>query len=244
MNQSDSEESVAKSGYETKLFVLPPAKDFICGLCLDVMNNPLQCCTEGHCYCSECILDAMISDRRCPLCRVKVPKTYKFVKNLAVRNLIDNLEVRCNVDAQATCNWTGPLHQRAEHIKADCPLTETECTHAGCNEQMPRFFIQDHEAGCEFKMVTCSQCILVTLPQRDITTHMPMDCISRPMSSVYTQLCSKCDYCDESMPCHQLQTHQTEECRRRRVQCSLCCQSISYALISWHDCMKVSRWRN
>ncbi len=46
------------------------SSDYICTICLEVLNDPYQCKKNGHLNCKECWNDLILSgSRSCALCR-------------------------------------------------------------------------------------------------------------------------------------------------------------------------------
>ncbi len=115
-----------KRGIPISLFVTEPTKDFLFGICYDVLRNPHQC-SNGHCYCSDCIRMALEHKCACPICSVKLSKDL-LGRNLLIAGLIERTvtcgcpDVFSEFGLKSTCTWSGPLEERSEHI-TNCPAT-------------------------------------------------------------------------------------------------------------------------
>jgi hypothetical protein len=46
-------------------FIEPVSDEFICGICIGVMEAPV-CCKRGHCWCRSCIETWISSNETCP----------------------------------------------------------------------------------------------------------------------------------------------------------------------------------
>lgn len=127
---------MSQEGYAVELFVTPPSEELKCSICLNIFYNP-HSCRSGHTFCLGCIQRHLQSahHHRCPMCQVPVDEA-SLTMNLVVKNLIDNLPIRCNLDPNL-CDWTGPLAQQQDHSSTVCPMFSLKCpwfgTAAGCH---------------------------------------------------------------------------------------------------------------
>jgi hypothetical protein len=126
----EQEQDCQQGGYPCDMFVTPPPDDLKCSICMEVLKDPLQVCSEQHNYCRGCI--GQWKGGGCPGCRA--PISTEQPARLA-RNMILHLEVRCS----QACEWTGPFQDREIHAAA-CPLVEVPCpfADAGCGFRAAR----------------------------------------------------------------------------------------------------------
>src|SRR5689334_2933901 len=80
-------------GYDTNIFVNKPADRYVCSLCLNILNNPLQC-PNGHCCCKECITEALKVRKECPICKCKLSLD-TLSRNLYVQTDISEMKTKC-----------------------------------------------------------------------------------------------------------------------------------------------------
>jgi hypothetical protein len=158
------------------LFIGGADEEFLCGICLDILQDPHSCCKEGHTYCLTCITDALKCNHQCPTCRQAV---MGLVKNRAIQNMIDKSTVGCpHGDSSSTttqeplrkwikssvssssacCSWQGPYKDLSQHLKNDCELAVCDCPLQGCSEKMLREALPDHQLDCPYRMLTCHRC--------------------------------------------------------------------------------------
>lgn len=199
------------SGYSTKLFVEQPSDEFICGLCLDVLNNPHQC-RNGHCFCYGCVCSALAIQRMCPLCKCAM-SVDSMNSNLLVRNLIEKTNVRCE---NVGCPWTGHLHRLDGHLCNECEYRLMICTNDGCSVRVPQNQLDAHvREECPFRHITCEYCCK-SFKSDDFTGHIE-SCELRPI------VCS----CNKKLLNEQLAVHLREECPMAVTPCPLhymkCC---------------------
>lgn len=105
------------------------------------MTNPVSC-RDGHTFCESCINVWLTSHKACPLDRQPLRKR-ELIRNLPLRGVIDNLDVRCanGVDASPKkkrktshqsartvqlCPWAGKLKDLEEH-SGSCPCEVRKC---------------------------------------------------------------------------------------------------------------------
>mmetsp|Transcript_27538 Transcript_27538/g.62443 ORF Transcript_27538/g.62443 Transcript_27538/m.62443 type:complete len:485 (+) Transcript_27538:41-1495(+) len=90
--QEGRQPAPGECGYPCGMFLTAPDLDLTCGICMEVLNDPVLVCGEQHTYCRACIALWKDTKSTCPECRVPISqgKTNRLAKNM-----IDKLEVRC-----------------------------------------------------------------------------------------------------------------------------------------------------
>lgn len=97
-------------GFPRNIFVHDPHDYLKCAVCLDVLQNPVSACEEGHVYCFDCVSPL----HQCPQCRQTIESKHKCRR---LREEVDQLVVKCTASfGGACCEWSGPLQSRADHI--------------------------------------------------------------------------------------------------------------------------------
>ena len=75
-----------------------------CLICLNIIENPVQCTKCQHYFCSECINSV---NKKCPLrC-----ENNEYIKSMPCLNLLSNLKFKCKCDEIVTYD------QREKHIE-------------------------------------------------------------------------------------------------------------------------------
>lgn len=84
-------------GYEIERFVdAKSVDDFKCGICLEVIENPVMITVCEHLYCRECLTDWLSKDTSCPEDRNPIEESDLTKPPRLIRNQLDRLEIRCN----------------------------------------------------------------------------------------------------------------------------------------------------
>jgi hypothetical protein len=151
----------------SELFTGQVDDNCLCIICHNVFDEPnsLKC---GHTFCLACLNSALGTSRRCPTCRLTVPKKGEHViPNRVLKGLIENLTVRCknslcrdpdnepdcqrrrlnSGEASTTddaCTWTGKLVDWPAHSKSKCTLTRVSCAIVGCDFRCARKDLGQH----------------------------------------------------------------------------------------------------
>jgi hypothetical protein len=86
-------------GINVDWFLENPEIDFLCGICLDVLNEPRNC-KNGHLYCAACLNAHLEHSNYCPHCRTFIIKRRlkKTENHTKIIDKIQNLRVKCDCD--------------------------------------------------------------------------------------------------------------------------------------------------
>jgi hypothetical protein len=153
--------------------------DYICTICLEVLNDPYQC-KNGHLNCKECWNDLILSgSRSCTLCRVEVMNLSYLSKSLLVKQQISALHVKCDcldhIDASHSgCQWTGTLSEREER---QCEHLFSKCTHQGCHQKVKIESLKFHIVQCPKRPKMCIRCNMF-FPAEDLKGRHHGACVS------------------------------------------------------------------
>jgi hypothetical protein len=156
-----------------ELFLEKPCDHFICGLCAEVMKNPVQC-PQGHTFCRECFTTALSIRSQCPIrCSEQKLEPSMLVMNRIVGDMIGDLHVRCSGASQSLlselertpkkakispeCAWTGQFKDLPHHQK-ECLYIIQRCPNIGCPVQIQKMDIPSHLQCCEYRQVLCPLC--------------------------------------------------------------------------------------
>ncbi|CAG2118160.1 unnamed protein product, partial [Medioppia subpectinata] len=105
--------------------------EFTCGICMDILVQPVfsPCCR--HSYCSVCIRQWLMVNNTCPNDRAQLRDTDLIKQSRAFVNLLDNLQLKCDwVDYG--CDDSVRLCELADHVKKCVHNPGNKC--ANCDE--------------------------------------------------------------------------------------------------------------
>ena len=154
---------------------------YTCGICLNVVDEPVNCGSKGGCtglFCMKCLSTSLLSSKYCPLCRfviVGLPTKHNLIKEIIYDEHIycmfselsgdENPSKRAKTSSssfhsmRAGCQWTGALKDLEAHLALDCNLAPSPCTNIGCSAVIPRHHLATHaENDCQFRKVPCPCC--------------------------------------------------------------------------------------
>lgn len=126
-----------------------------CAVCQFVLKNPVIILECGHRLCKECFentKDYSILrgfDLLCPLDRTLIDKEKVFPDKGIERRILD-LQVKCD-NFDKGCTWTKELRQLQEHVSMECPFEIITCHYDGCDENIMRGTLSEHEKTCPMK---------------------------------------------------------------------------------------------
>lgn len=123
-----------------------------CVVCLDLPNNSIYQCSNGHLMCVSC-LNHLLADSRikdedatCPQCRCEISRT-QCIRNLAVEKAVSELPAACGF-----CLKQMPRSTLANHEKNICTDRLVSCVYAvlGCKWLDKHASIREHKDECSF----------------------------------------------------------------------------------------------
>ena len=186
---------------DTSLFLIPLDENLICGICLGVLNDPLQC-QNGHNYCRHCVAEYLDDGGKpCPLrCTAMLYSTSDLIKNRALAGIIDNLEIQCPTTISGgECMWSGATSSWKIHQK-QCLFESVMCDIEGCCDTMLRGMLAEHRENCPHRKKPCIWCH-VLFSQKQLVMHCcPEEAMSCPHGC--------CDANGNEMQCLRRDMHQ------------------------------------
>ena len=155
-------------------------EEFICTICNNIVDKPIQCQTCEKIYCSDCINKYNLQKKNeCPLCGDKPFKKGKINKILG--NILRNLEFICPMDCgeivkysnienhKACCMKIKVIHkcnlcftelENRENLKEihklECNMLKSTCIY--CNQEILKFNYETHIEKCPKKSIYCREC--------------------------------------------------------------------------------------
>ena len=167
----------------------PIAQAFVCGVCHELLKEPLrtQCC-EGS-VCSQCLYDwqqvelagdSCHEEFTCPLCGLQ---SFSFCVDDDLRQEMQEAVVSCK-HSLLGCPWTGGVEQLGGHLQSadGCQYVSQPCPQ-GCGKQVRRGLLTDHllTAGCLLVWKKCEHCSDL-VPDESMEAHINTSCPSYPLT--------------------------------------------------------------
>ncbi|KAI8078644.1 uncharacterized protein BX664DRAFT_342381 [Halteromyces radiatus] len=142
-------------GFNKDLFIDELPLDLLCGICSDVLCEPIQVhCGEDHMFCEGCISLFFTGkeDIRCPTCSMPLNRN-AFQSSKFVERQLGRLSIKC-LYHNLGCTWTGSLS--SDHIQK-CTVSTRPCLNAenGCPEQLNEAMMLIHEDECDYCLMEC-----------------------------------------------------------------------------------------
>mmetsp|Transcript_15878 Transcript_15878/g.34644 ORF Transcript_15878/g.34644 Transcript_15878/m.34644 type:complete len:392 (+) Transcript_15878:99-1274(+) len=174
MQNQGSPQPAAEGGYPSSLFSAPPPDDLKCSICMDVLRDPVQVCSEHHTYCRGCINRWKGGGRTtCPECRAPFSKDEPA---RVLKNIIEKLEVRCShacgdpsntggsgaTDSSSSSSCDGDVpadtaaddgHQHKKRRQEEAVTSSAPAAFCEWTGQVREY--EAHMAACPFVEVSC-----------------------------------------------------------------------------------------
>lgn len=104
-------------GFDQTRFESKITDEFLCPICLDVLNNPVYLPNCEHVYCMECIQNWMTKNKTqtCPMDRIQLDPD-KFQQPLrSFCNLLNRLKIRCQFNSCNEYIYLSDLKQHEQY---------------------------------------------------------------------------------------------------------------------------------
>jgi N-acetylneuraminic acid mutarotase len=147
----------AEHGYEDERFSHSVSAHFHCGICYNVLKEPVTCQRNEHYYCRACITEHLKNSPTCPTCQEGLsPETITQAPRI-LRNCLDELSIRCD-NSDRGCQEIVQLAQLQDHVDV-CGFAPVVCPNEGCLVKVNRQDLAGHQqALCQFrKCCDCSE---------------------------------------------------------------------------------------
>ena len=142
---------------------------FTCNICLEVLQDPVQCVKNEHYFCKKCITKHLTRNQTCPVCQdALTPETLRPISRV-VANLLQQFQSpKCRY---ATRGCTSEVkHEALLSHHEECGFAPVQCSHEGCEATVNRQDLISHQQSCELRSVTCEECQEV-MRQREYGKH-------------------------------------------------------------------------
>ena len=174
-------------GFVDPSFVAGATDSHTCAICMQLLENPVIACDEGHTFCYGCLDDALKRDDRCPTCRAE---EIVFVKCRALENSIAEMKMRCEHSAPAAAPAEEPAPKRRCAKVRRCSTAPASCAMMapanglGCEWRGRVSEYRAHLDVCVFKPRACTYCG-VLVAKRDEVSHAAVCVVTCPFYGCY-----------------------------------------------------------
>ena len=146
-----------ETGFEDERFQHPVGHTFHCGICLNVLKDPVMCGQNEHLFCRGCVTTHLMYSETCPSCIQ--PLTVESLREAprTVTNLLSELKIACDYAGRG-CEDFVELGNLERHV-ADCGFAPAVCSNEGCQLVVNKQDLLHHEtAECELRrIISCNE---------------------------------------------------------------------------------------
>ncbi|CAB4007278.1 RING finger 151-like isoform X2 [Paramuricea clavata] len=130
---------------------------FTCNICLEVLQEPVQCVKNEHYFCKKCITKHLTRSQTCPVCQdALTSETLRRIPR-TVANLLEQFQShRCRYVSRGCMTAVSREALLLHH--EECGFAPVQCSHEGCEDTVHRQDLVSHQQACEFRSVTCDDC--------------------------------------------------------------------------------------
>ena len=144
-------------GYEDRRFQTLVDESLHCIICTGVLRDPVQCRSNEHHFCRNCITEQLKHSQNCPTC--KDPLTVETLvrpQRFLAKTLL-HLKISCD-NSERGCRAVVELGSLNTHL-ASCEFNPVPCSNDQCDEIISRLDKEIHESKvCDFRPVECDYC--------------------------------------------------------------------------------------
>jgi E3 ubiquitin-protein ligase NRDP1 len=133
-------------GYEIERFLTKIDDELICGICHDVLKEPLKAKKCNHLFCSECINGWLGFSQTCPMDRKKLVSNDLIKPCRQIINILANLDIKCQFFSMG-CTVLGKVSNIDNHM-AICPYNSQLPFKCDCRLYFAENAITDHQLSC------------------------------------------------------------------------------------------------
>ena len=145
------------TGYEDERFQHPVGHTLHCGVCMNVLKDPVMCQQNEHLYCRACITPHLMNSQTCPTCMEPLTVETLSQAPRGIRSLLAELKIRCEFYNRG-CREFIELENLESHLK-DCGFAPAVCSNEGCRLEVNQRDLLHHETVvCELRRVKCHSC--------------------------------------------------------------------------------------
>lgn len=118
-------------GYERERFTIAVNRNFHCSICFNVLNDPVMCRRNQHCYCRGCITQHLnVNAGKCPTCAEDLSVATLTDAPRMVKDYLSELPIHCDYQDRG-CEEIIQLQNLRGHV-AECGFKPVVCANQGC----------------------------------------------------------------------------------------------------------------
>ena len=145
------------TGYEDRRFQTLVAENLHCVICTEVLRDPVQCRSNEHHFCRNCITEHLKHSQNCPTCKDPLTVETLVRPQRFLANTLSNLKISCE-NSERGCRAVVELGSLITHV-ASCEFNPVACSNDQCDEIISRRDREIHESKvCDFRPVKCDYC--------------------------------------------------------------------------------------
>ena len=146
-----------ETGYEDERFQHPVGQTLHCGVCMNVLKDPVMCLRNEHLCCRACIIPHLRISQTCPTCMEPLTVETLRPASRGIRRLLAELKIRCEFYDRG-CGEFIELENLERHLR-DCGFAPAVCSNEGCRLEVNQRDLLHHETVvCEHRRVQCHSC--------------------------------------------------------------------------------------
>ena len=145
------------TGYEDRRFQTLVDENLHCVICTEVLRDPVQCRSNEHHFCRNCITEHLKHSQNCPTCKDPLTVETLVRPQRFLANTLSNLKISCE-NSERGCRAVVELGSLFTHV-ARCEFNPVPCSNDQCDEIISRRDKEIHESKvCDFRPVKCDYC--------------------------------------------------------------------------------------
>ena len=145
------------TGYEDRRFQTLVDENLHCVICTEVLRDPVQCRSNEHHFCRNCITEHLKHSQNCPTCKDPLTVETLVRPQRFLANTLSNLKISCE-NSERGCRVVVELGSLITHV-ASCEFNPVPCSNDQCDKIISRRDKEIHESKvCDFRPVECDYC--------------------------------------------------------------------------------------
>ena len=144
-------------GYEDRRFQALVDGNLHCVICTEVLRDPVQCRSNEHHFCRNCITEHLKHSQNCPTCKDPLTVETLVRPQRFLANTLSNLKISCE-NSERGCRAVVGRGLLITHV-ASCEFNPVPCSNDQCDKIISRRDKEVHESKvCDFRPVKCDYC--------------------------------------------------------------------------------------
>ena len=191
------------TGYEDRRFQTLVDENLHCVICTEVLRDPVQCRSNEHHFCRNCITEHLKHSHNCPTCKDPLTVETLVRPQRFLANTLSNLKISCE-NSERGCRAVVELGSLITHV-ASCEFNPVPCSNDQCDEIISRRDKEVHESKvCDFRPVKCDYCsetvVYKNLMQHTCPQRREIREMKEEITALKRQLDTLCTSQDEKRP--------------------------------------------